>query len=355
MAAATDGKLVRTQVEVKIQLHAPGFVLAVIVLVLQSGEIFGAVQNTLGKGVAGIGCGNQAASAAELEPVAGKVVVVGDGSRFYLLRQRQAIGQVVALVIIVHLVDAGQAIAAVLVAGEIGVGKTQVGFIGGFFRILGLEQQALPLSFPTQFEHIVGDIVAGITTAAVDILETVAATLCGFDQETEVPGTGAVIGQQVAFAVLARAQPQAARALLWNRGGDHVHHAAGGLGAVAQQWRTLEHFQGRHAQGRGEIIGCGIGIGRGGYHDPVLKQGNLGGTLRGGPANTDIGAQTVTILFLDVDARHRFQQLVDVIRRFDPNLFSVDQSSRTRQVPHLFPVAQNSDFFQALGTCTGAL
>src|SRR5690606_22840105 len=93
--------------------------------------------------------------------------------------------------------------------------------------------------------------------------------------------------------------------------------AAGGLGAVTQQGRALEHFHRGHAHGGGEVVGGGVGVGGRRHHDAVFQQGDLGGALGGGAADADIGAQTKAILLADIDAGNRLQQLIDIGGLFD--------------------------------------
>ena len=77
--AAAQGQLVRPQVHIKIQFDALGLVVPVVVLVLQTLDILGAVQHALGVFVTGVGAVDKRTAAVELEPVTGKFVVVAGG------------------------------------------------------------------------------------------------------------------------------------------------------------------------------------------------------------------------------------------------------------------------------------
>src|SRR5690606_4740693 len=89
----------------EIEINPLGFIGPVIVLIAQSGDILGAVENGLSLGVTIVGAIYVGTAAIELEPVAAEIIVVDRGCSGDEICQVTAVAQAVALVIIVHLVD----------------------------------------------------------------------------------------------------------------------------------------------------------------------------------------------------------------------------------------------------------
>ena len=137
VGATTDVELVYTHVYGKIQFQAVGFVFAIIVFVGQARRIGGAIENCLSVGIPPVGRVNQGATAAQLQPVAGKLIVVAGGRHPHTVGQIKVVDGAIALVPQAHFIRQGQSVTAFRVVPEIGIGESEVGFIGYFLGILG--------------------------------------------------------------------------------------------------------------------------------------------------------------------------------------------------------------------------
>ena len=84
----------------------------------------------------------------------------------------------------------------------------------------------------------------------------------------------------------------------------HVHSSPRGKGTILHLATSLEHLNGVHAGGIGEVVGGGSGIRGGGCKDPVFHERDTFASLGLCSSQADVWAQAVAIFFVDVHARH---------------------------------------------------
>ena len=95
-------------------------------------------------------------------------------------------------------------------------------------------------------------------------------------------------------------------------GGHEVHGTARGEGAILHLAAAFEHFDGLHARHIGEVIGGRCGVRRGGNENAVFHEGDAFASFGFRSAQTDVGTQAEAVFLVDIDARHTFEQAVDV-------------------------------------------
>ena len=77
--------------------------------------------------------------------------------------------------------------------------------------------------------------------------------------------------------------------LVGNRCGDQVDRSANRARPVLDLTRPLADLYAVHPPDDREVIGRWRGIGSGRNENPILHEGDLGGALRSGPAQADVG------------------------------------------------------------------
>ena len=93
---------------------------------------------------------------------------------------------------------------------------------------------------------------------------------------------------------------------------NQVHGTARGEGAILYLAAAFEHFDGLHARHIGEVVGCRCGVRRGGNENAVFHEGDAFASFCFRSAQTDVGTQSEAVFLVDIDARHTFEQAVDV-------------------------------------------
>ena len=105
---------------------------------------------------------------------------------------------------------------------------------------------------------------------------------------------------------------EAGREAIRHCSGNQVHRTARGEGAILHLAAAFEHLHGLHACHVGEVVGGRCGVGRGRNEHPVFHEGDAFAALGFCAAQTDVGTQAEAVFFVDIDARHTFEQAIDV-------------------------------------------
>ena len=339
------------------ELQALGLVLAVVVLDLDVVHVQRAIEPALverRRRRAGVDGGNHPAHrlrvhAVELEPVARELVAIPQQVQPQLFAELETVARTVALVLVRHLVEGRESVAAVLVAVEIGVAEPQVGGLRGLLGVLQLHVQLLMEAralgrVQPRLGDVVLDLEAGVLVAAVDVVKTVGLVLHGLQQPAVLLGAGAVVAHHALFAVAADFGEHAPARLARDRGGDHVHRAADRERTVAHGLGALQHLDGGHAARRGEVIRGGIRVGSRGDQHAVFHQADLAAALGTGTADADVRPQAVALLFAHVQAGHGAQHPVDVGLGELPELRGIDRVGRAAQLACLGTLTHDADF-----------
>ena len=257
-----------------------------------------------------------AAHPLQLVPVAEELVAIDGGGQVEALSRREEPAQLHLLVIAGDVVAGRGGVAPVRIAVEVLAGEAQIGLVAELLRAAQLELHRLVdagtgVAGEAQLGHPVLEIEAG-GAAAVEALETVGLELVALEQPAEPLARVAHRGMGPGQALVAGRQMDAAAQRAGNRGGDVVQRAAVGVGTLADRARALAHLEALHAAGGRRVVGGGRGVGGRRDEHAVLQQGDLLAAVDAGAADADVGAETVALLLLDVDARHLAQDAVHV-------------------------------------------
>ena len=143
-------------------------------------------------------------------------------------------------------------------------------------------------------------VQARVGAGPVDLLETIACLLMGFDEPAVRFAAAPGAGMQAPFGITAVLAADAAAKLIGNRRGEHVDCAADGVGPFGQQGRAFENFHAGHAAHGRKIVRGWVSIRSGRHQDAVFHQRDLAAAFRAGTANADVRPQTQPFLFDDI-------------------------------------------------------
>ncbi len=256
----------------------------------------------------------------QLVPVAGKVVMIGNCRQVQRWQEFNLVGQLEQLILAPEFIIRARIIAAIGVGLEIFQRQAEIGLVGGLFARLVFQLDALRhravILVRADFQHQIISVEAR-RPAIVQLLEPVSLVGEHFDQAAQFPACAdlrpsarpgmdplAIIGAKECLCKSGRLFRH------WRR--EQVQCAARRARTIQDRGGPLGHFHGAHPRCCREIIGGRRGVGRRRDRHAVFHQHDTGRAIRARPAQADIRPQAITVLFLDVHARHDAQDALDI-------------------------------------------
>ena len=207
-------------------------------------------------------------------------------------------------------------IAEVGIAGKIIFGESEIGFVGMLVGIARFEfQTVIDAGVEGRFhQELARNVVTSEAFALVGVAfaETFRTVVQIFEHKARVLPAVAHHGVGFERVEATVRRIESGSEAIWHCCGNQVHRAARGEGTILHLAAAFEHLHGLHACHVGEVVGGRCGVGRGRNEHPVFHEGDAFAALGFCAAQTDVGTQTESVFFVDIDARHAFEQAIDV-------------------------------------------